>query len=607
MGMNNFYHRVARRFFAANTRREYLRFSLRIFAAFSAFLFFSQMTVAQQSNLPLNYEWMQETEGQIVKNGGFPLNYTKPFYRADPSDTLAVIAILNVRPVHSSMRPMIENRSPLQKNLILNNDARLFQPKAKESISGFPFWIRNYHRHNSLLQVERPAANGEPFFNLYIDPLLNLQYMNVSGDTTEPSFYINTRGVRAHGDIGHNVSFETSFWENQAFFPKYLADYSRAMLIVPGQGRWKTFKQTGFDFASANGYVSWAVCSYFNLQMGHGKFFVGDGYRSLLLSDNSMNYPYARFTGWIGKKKTVQYTSIYASLMNLRSISPIPVGTERLYQKKAASFHQISALIGDFGEISFFQGLIWNAADSTNRQCLRLAYFNPVIFTAPLGQGLSGRNNFLLGMTFRFDFLRAIRLYGQLMADDIGKKTTVHAKTGMQLGLKYFDAFTLKHLHLQFEMNRVRPYSYAATDPTQSYTHYNQPLAHPLGANFTEMSFYIHYKVGDFFLQARYSTAKLGADSAGYQNFGQDVFKTDYAAYYPATGTTYTIGQGQSHSINYLDLRIGYMISYASNLNIALGYVNRNMQTGATSTPTSYVYVALRTSLTNTYYDLFRK
>ena len=55
-----------------------------------------------------------------------------------------------------------------------------------------------------------------------------------------------------------------------------------------------------------------------------------------------------------------------------------------------------------------------------------------------------------------------------------------------RLGVKYVDAFNIKNLDLQFETNRVRPYTYSHFDSVANYTHYNQPLAHPLGANFQE-------------------------------------------------------------------------------------------------------------------------
>jgi hypothetical protein len=575
------------------------------------FIFFSSSLLAQQSNVPLNYEWIQESEARMVQARGFDLSPTLMRYESDPDIVRATTGgdstmdILSVAfPMHTSMRPWIEQGHPLRKNVVAQNAPQRYR---KERVKPVGKWAQNYHLRNSLLQVEREPQNDEPVFRLYVDPLLNLQYMSVADDTSSSQFYINTRGVTAHGDIGTKVSFETSFWENQAFFPRYLAEYVTATGVVPGQGRWKRFKTTGFDFAQATGYVSYSPSKYFNVQIGSGKHFVGDGYRSLLLSDNAFSYPYARLTGWFGRNKTVQYTVIYASLMNLTAGNVItPLGTERLFQKKAASFYQLSTKLGRTAEISLFQGLIWTAADDRNKQSLTLGYINPIIFTSIPTFGMSDRHNFLVGTTFRVDLLKTIRIYGQLMADDFGKKGTVHHKTGMQAGVKYFNAFTLKHLHLQVEYNRVQPYTYAATDPGQSYTHYAQPLAHPFGANFTEITGSLQYKIGDFFLHVRASQATVGADSSA-NNFGQNVFLTDYQGYYPATEAGHTLGQGEKNTVTWLDARVGYMVSYASNLNICLGYTTRNVTAGATSSPTSFVYVAVRTSLTNTYYDLFRK
>ena len=58
----------------------------------------------------------------------------------------------------------------------------------------------------------------------------------------------------------------------------------------------------GFGYANYNGDRPWAwnwegrvtydANKFFDLELGKGKHFFGDGYRSLLLSDNAVNYPY---------------------------------------------------------------------------------------------------------------------------------------------------------------------------------------------------------------------------------------------------------------------------------------------------------------------------
>ncbi|MEO5642440.1 MAG: hypothetical protein ABIQ40_16815 [Bacteroidia bacterium] len=518
---------------------------------------------------------------------------------ADTSSTLAF-------PLHSSMRPWIEQGHPLRKNIVQQNYSRPY--KTRPDQKAFGRWIKNYHESHSLLQVERAPQNGEPLFQLYIDPIVNFQAMSMRSeiDTNKGRVYINTRGITAHGNIGTKISFETSFYENQAFFPLYIRDFANATQVIPGQGRWKKFKDNGFDYAMATGYISYTPVQFLNVQIGSGKHFIGDGYRSLLLSDNSFSYPYARITGWFGPNKMFQYTTIYASLMNLLSNSAIPPGTERLFQKKAASFSQLSVNLGRIAEISIFQGLIWTAADERNKQCIRLAYVNPIMLTSVFDFGLNDRDNYSLGGTFHVDVIKTIRVYGQVVADDFGKG--VRHKTGFQLGVKYYNAFTVKHLHLQFEFNKVNPYTYAATDSMQSYTHYNQPLAHPLGANFSEINGSLQYKIGDFFLNTRFSQAMIGADTAGHI-YGQDVFVSDSWADNStfSAGSTKYFGRGQQTTLTTIDASVGFMISYASNLNISLGFSDRKVQTDATPEHTRYVYVAIRTSLTNNYLDFFRK
>ncbi len=595
--------------------------------AFITLLFLLPRTIsAQQANVPLNQQWIQESEARMVKGKGFPLAKNLAKFEADSLIMNAISDSANkvFVPLHSSMRPWIEQGHPIRKNIIQQNALDHYYQKpfvidpgrTKEKPSKkVGLWLRKYHNENSFLQVERQPQNGEPIFRLYIDPLLNLQSMSMKADgmdTISGKYYINTRGINAHGDIGTKISFETSFYENQAFFPGYIKDFANATQVIPGQGRWKIFKKDtadpskfGYDYAMATGYLSYSPCRNFNVQIGNGKHFVGDGYRSLLLSDNSFSYPYARLTGWFGPNKMFQYTTIYASLMNLLSNSPIPTGTERLFQKKAASFYQLSANIGRIAEVTIFQSLIWTAADSRNKQCIHLAYVNPVMLTSLLSYGLNDGVNYMLGGTFHVDILKTARVYGQIVADDLGKD--VRHKTGFQIGAKYYNAFTLKHLELQFEFNKVNPYTYSATDSMQAYTHYNQPLAHPLGANFSEINGSLQYKIGDFFLTSRYSKATIGTDTAGHV-FGQDIFISDAFADHTSLGSKSGLfGRGQETTLSTIDLSVGFMISYASNLNIALGFSDRKVETGATLDHTRYVYFALRTSLTNSYLDFFRK
>src|SRR5260370_1424288 len=86
-------------------------------------LFFPHKIFSQQSVVPLNQEWIQETEAMMVKDTGFFLN--PKFAEFDTDTTLRtpndLPSIANdkivVVAIHSSMRPWNENGHPLRKNI----------------------------------------------------------------------------------------------------------------------------------------------------------------------------------------------------------------------------------------------------------------------------------------------------------------------------------------------------------------------------------------------------------------------------------------------------------------------------------------------------------
>ena len=106
------------------------------------------------------------------------------------------------------------------------------------------------------------------------------------------------------------------------------------------------------------------------------------------------------------------------------------------------------------------------------------------------------------------------------------------------MGFKYIDVLGIKNLDLQAETNAVRPFTYSCTDSFTSYNHYNQQLAHPLGANFKEYVTIVKYQpLPKLFLEAKVIYYKQGLDSLKQgvlQNFGSSVFSfnqkrtTDY-------------------------------------------------------------------------------
>jgi len=84
----------------------------------------------------------------------------------------------------------------------------------------------------------------------------------------------------------------------------------------------------------------------------------------------------------------------------------------------------------------------------------------------------------------------------------------------------------VKNLDLQLETNVVRPFTYQHDDSVSEYSHYNQPLAHPLGANFAEFLAIVHYQPAyKWTMEGKLIYYKQGLDSAGI-NFGSNIFES---------------------------------------------------------------------------------
>jgi hypothetical protein len=180
----------------------------------------------------------------------------------------------------AAVKPFVNGVNYNKQQLDSSNNARYAYKTYKRA------WLRKI-KHESLLLVDSPD------FKLSLDPLF---YFEGGQDRkfSDSTYYTNTRGVLIRGSVGQKFAFESTFLENQAVLPDYLSQFVRTWEVVPGQGRVKKFKTNGFDFANASGVMSYSPFKVLNIMAGSGKLFIGNGYRSLLLSDNAFNYPYLK-------------------------------------------------------------------------------------------------------------------------------------------------------------------------------------------------------------------------------------------------------------------------------------------------------------------------
>jgi hypothetical protein len=182
-------------------------------------------------------------------------------------------------------------------------------------------------------------------------------------------------------------------------------------------------------------------------------------------------------------------------------------------------------------------------------------------------------DNVLLGLNTRYNLLKNTQLYGQFLLDEF-KVREFFSNSGwwankysLQAGVKCLNAFGIDHLDLQGEFNSAQPYTYSHDDPYDGYTHYNQPLAHPLGANFREYIGIVRYQpTSRIYLTARVIHADTGDDTDD-QNWGSNPLRS-YDTRVQDYGNK--IGQGIGASINLLGLDASWMFQHNMYLDLKM-------------------------------------
>lgn len=480
----------------------------------------------------------------------------------------------------------------------------------------------DFQAHNEAISQKRTAWLGRKFWNEHmvtikgkdywvtLDPGVDLQVGKDYG--AEISTYNNTRLVYTQGGIGDKIGFFGVIYESQGRFADYFNRYAESIrpyggnpAIIPGRGVAKTFKEDSYDYPVATGHISYTPSKFFNFQLGHGKTFIGDGYRSLLMSDNASSYPFFKINTTFWKLK---YTNTWMSLRD-----PRPDATEGgSFGTKFIANHYLSYNITKRWNLGFFEAVVW---ENDNDRGFDFNYLNPVIFYRAIEFSTGSRGgNALIGLTSKYKISDKINIYGQLIIDEFstsdifGGNGSYKNKTGYQLGTKYYDAFGLKDLYFQLEYNRVRPYTYSHNTINLNYGHLNQSMAHTLGANFAEFIGILRYQNQRIFGDAKIVVAKRGFEFNTPEDskfYGSDIYGTENNR---ISDLGNTLGQGNTTDFFHAEVQVGYLINPATNLKIYASYIYRdfdpllNTET-VFKNSTTWLNFGIRTDLFNWYYD----
>ena len=453
------------------------------------------------------------------------------------------------------------------------------------------------------------AFKGKDYW-LTLDPGLDLQ---VGKDfDSDVKTYNNTRLVYAQGGLGKNISFSAVVYESQGRFANYFNEYAESIkpdggnpAIIPGRGIAKKFRTDSYDYPIATGHLSYTPSTWFNIQLGHGKVFIGDGYRSLFISDNASPYPFFKINTTFWKLK---YTNTWMSLRDVRS----EVTTNGSFRTKYMASHYLSYNVLKRLNIGLFESVLWQ---NDNDRGFDFNYMNPVIFYRAIEFSTGSRGgNALIGISAKYKFSDRVNLYGQFIIDEFssgdvfGGEGSYKNKTGYQIGVKYYDAFRIKNLYLQGEYNRVRPFTYSHNTIVLNYGHNNQSMAHIFGANFSEFVGIARYQNKRIFADAKFIIAKRGLEIStdeGSVFYGGDIYGDEDNR---VSSVGNEIAQGNSTDFLHVELQAGYLINPATNLKIYGSIIFRDFKPTISTESTyenntTWVNFGIRTDLFNWYSD----
>lgn len=408
----------------------------------------------------------------------------------------------------------------------------------------------------------------EDNFKLNIDPILNVGYGNASED--QNIIFQNTRGVKAQAIIDDKVSIYTAVYENQARFQPHVEELIATTQAIPGNGLYKTYnsavvdKLSGWDYLNAQAHITIPISKSISFQLGHGQNKIGDGFRSLLLSDFGNNYFFGKFDARFWK---FHYQTIYAELSVLSGTLFSNSGNGSvLLPKKFTANHYLTFRANNKLELGVFESVIFS-----RENYLELQYLNPVIFYRTVEQFVNSPDNVILGLNARYNVTNRIKLYGQFVLDEFNLSILLKDnswwgnKYGYQFGTYLYEPAGVKGLTMRIEYNQVRPYTYshfqganATTNfkSTTSYSHYGMPLAHPLGANFRELVLQGRYQLSqNISLSGSILNYTKGLELADGKSYGGDIL-ADYNARPSEYGIR--LGQGLKEHVNLYRGSISY-------------------------------------------------
>ncbi len=466
-------------------------------------------------------------------------------------------------------------------------------------------WKEVLFNHTSLL-------NNDSVSSIYLSPIISTSYFSDGVREDDSTFSVtgitNTLGLDAGITYRNWANLNVSLFHVNGQFPYYQERLIKSQGVIPGMGIAHP-TNGGYESTFVNSYLYLRAGKHFDFTLGYGKNFWGDGYRTFMISDNAFSYPYFKINTKLGR---INYTNLFTQFTNL-----IPNSKSKI---KYATFHHLSWNIAKWLNIGIYEAVVWQAKDSIYNRGFDVNYLNPFIFYRPIEYSLGSSDNSIFGMNYKFTPHKYHHIYGQIILDDFllsaikadlkhqvfPKDSSINwgwwaTKYALQFGYKGYNLFGLKNLNVLAEYNMARPYIFSHSITQQSFGHINQPIAHPVGANFKETILMISYRYKRIDIALKLVNVRSGLDTSKTA-FGKNVFQP-----YVDRGTGYFnyTTQGLETKMQDFNAQISYIINPSANARLFAGVTLRRYENYKYRLEDTYFQVGLKVGFFNQYFDYF--
>ncbi len=362
-------------------------------------------------------------------------------------------------------------------------------------------------------------------FNLVINPVLYFQVSNNHQNGKSYS-YINNRGIELRGTLGHNIGFYSQISDEILEPTTWTLKQFQTDTFLPYVNFYSRNSSNAFNYYRANAYITLKVNPLIDIQFGHTRNFIGDGYRTFILGDNQPEYLNLRLNTHFWK---VNYTNIFAELRDYPNGSNWGRNPQPRHYMAA---HHLSMNVLKNLNIGVFESILFKRDSGYVNNGFDLNYLNPIIFYKSVENGLNSVDKAIIGLHAKWNIKRKASLYGQLVLSEFVLKDLLAGtgsfanKYAYQLGIKVIDIAKVNNLDFQAELNVSRPYMYTSFTTNQSYANFRQSMGHPLGANFWEGMAFIKYQIAaKLFLETKCIISVQGLDTNN-SNWGSNILKS---------------------------------------------------------------------------------